>query len=94
MSTSPFLKWGRLQKYCELSGDTPDAVHARRRKGEWIKDIQCRLAPDRHLWVNLREVEKWVERTHHVVMRRRYLPGMPFLRAKEKANGSMINTAN
>ena len=63
------IKWVRLKKYCELSGDTPDAVHARRRKGEWIDDVQCRLAPDRHVWVNLREVEKWIEKqtaTHAV----------------------------
>jgi hypothetical protein len=77
MSTSPFLKWVRLKKYCELSGDTPDAVHARRRKGEWLNDRHCRLAPDKHVWINLSEVEKWVEQTNNVVMRRRLLRVLP-----------------
>ena len=55
------MKWVKLKKYCELSGDTPHAVHARRRKGIWLDEIQCRLAPDGKLWINLVEVEKWVE---------------------------------
>ena len=77
MNSSHAMKWVRLQKYCELSGDTLDAVHARRRRGEWLNDIQCRLAPDKHLWVNLQEVEKWVERTNHAVMRRKCLRVLP-----------------
>jgi hypothetical protein len=55
------MKWVKLKKYCELSGDTADAVHAKRRKGVWLDELQCRLAPDGNLWVNLGEVEKWVE---------------------------------
>jgi len=62
MSTEDInMKWVKLKKYCELSGDTPHAVHARRRKGIWLDEIQCRLAPDGKLWINLVEVEKWVE---------------------------------
>jgi hypothetical protein len=66
----PSLKWVRLQKYCELSGDTSHAVHARRRRGEWLNGVQCRLGRDKKLWVNLHEVEKWIERANpsHVVM--------------------------
>lgn len=55
------LQWIRLAKYCELSGDTPDAVHARRRKKQWVDGLHCRLAPDGNLWVNLEEVNRWVE---------------------------------
>lgn len=55
------LHWIRLAKYCELSGDTADAVHARRRKRQWTDGLHCRLGPDGNLWVNLEEVNKWVE---------------------------------
>lgn len=55
------LNWIRLAKYCELSGDTPDAVHARRRKKQWVDGVHCRIAPDGNVWVNLEEVNKWVE---------------------------------
>lgn len=55
------LKWIRLKKYCELSGDSTDAVHTRRKKGKWLDGVQCRIAPDGNLWVNLEEVDKWVE---------------------------------
>jgi len=55
------MNWVKLKKYCELSGDTIDAVHAKRRRGIWLDNKQCRLAPDGKLWINLLEVEKWVE---------------------------------
>lgn len=55
------LKWVRLSKYCLWSGDTVAAVRARRKKGQWLNGVQCRLGPDGKLWINLREVEKWVE---------------------------------
>ncbi len=55
------LRWVKLKKYCQLSGDTVHAVHARRRKGQWLDGAQCRLGPDGNLWVNLVEVQAWVE---------------------------------
>ncbi len=55
------LDWIRLAKYCELSGDTADAVHARRRKRQWTDGLHCRVGPDGNLWVKPEEVNKWVE---------------------------------
>ena len=55
------MRWVKLKKYCELSGDTAHAVHAKRRKGIWLDEQQCRLAPDGNLWINLVEIDKWVE---------------------------------
>ena len=55
------MKWVRLKKYCELSGDTEYAVRHRRVRGIWLDGIHARLAPDKRLWVNLDEVNKWVE---------------------------------
>ena len=54
-------KWVRVNRYCELTGDTPAAVHARRKKGIWLDGKHTTLAPDKKLWVNLEETERWVE---------------------------------
>lgn len=53
--------WVRLAKYCADKGDTPDAVHARRRKRQWIDGVQCRIGPDGNLWVCPEEVNRWIE---------------------------------
>lgn len=55
------MKWVKLRKYCEISGDTTHAVHAKRKKGQWLDGLHCKIGPDGNLWVNLTEVEKWVE---------------------------------
>lgn len=54
-------KWIKLNKYCEITGDTPAAVHARRHKGVWLDGKHTKIAPDGKLWVNTEETEKWVE---------------------------------
>jgi hypothetical protein len=53
------VTWVKLKKYCELTGDTPAAVHARRRSGKWLDGVHCRIADDL-LWVSLPEAQKWV----------------------------------
>jgi hypothetical protein len=53
------IEWVKLTKYCDLSGDTPDAVHGRRRLGKWQDGDQCKVA-DGHLWINIPRVEQWV----------------------------------
>jgi hypothetical protein len=55
------IRWVKLPKYCELTGDTPDAVYAKNRRKLWKIDQHYRKAPDGCLWINLDEVEKWVE---------------------------------
>lgn len=55
------LRWVRLALYCQISGDTADAVHARRRKRQWADGLHCRVGPDGNLWVNLEEVNRWIE---------------------------------
>jgi hypothetical protein len=54
-------RWIKLSKHCEETGDTPDAVHARRRKRVWIDGVQCRLGPDGNLYINPEEYNAWVE---------------------------------
>lgn len=55
------MKWVKLKKYCLDSGDTANAVHAKRKKGVWLDGIQCKMGPDGNIWINLIEVERWVE---------------------------------
>ncbi|CZP17184.1 TPA: excisionase [Legionella pneumophila] len=55
------VKWVKLKKYCQISGDTTNAVHGKRKRGMWLDGLHCKVGPDGNLWVNLEEVQKWVE---------------------------------
>lgn len=55
--------WVRLSRWCSLTDDTSDAVHARRRAGKWINGKHCRVADDGKLWINLRAASDWVAGT-------------------------------
>lgn len=59
--TGPLYRWVRLAKHCEITGDTPDAVKQRRRKGVWRDGKQCKLAADGNLYVNPEEWNRWIE---------------------------------
>jgi len=61
------MKWVKLRKYCELSGDTKDAVNAKRKNGLWAEGVQWRKAPDNKIWINLEAIDKWVEKSLIVV---------------------------
>ena len=54
------MKWVKLARYCELTGDTPGAVRMRRHRGEWRDGEETQIRK-RHIWVNLEAVEKWLE---------------------------------
>jgi hypothetical protein len=54
------LKWVKLEKYVELSGDSVDSVQSRRKIGKWIDGKQCKIV-DGRLWINLRAAQRWVE---------------------------------
>ena len=56
------LRWVRLKRYCELSGETPDAVDGRLRAAVWLKDVHARRPEgSKELWVNLDAVNDWAE---------------------------------
>ena len=55
------LQWVRLNKYCELSGETRDTIKHKRRTGLWMKGREYRVAEDGKLWINLPAVNKWAE---------------------------------
>lgn len=53
-------QWVKLKHYCDQTGDTSDAVHAKRRKGLFVDGVHCKIAPDGNLWVNIEAVNRWV----------------------------------
>jgi hypothetical protein len=55
------MKWVKLERYAEISGDTVDAVQARRRAGKWLNGRECKLI-DGRIWINLPAVEQWIEK--------------------------------
>ena len=54
------MKWVKLKRYCEISGDTADAVDARKRRGKWLQGIHWQKRSGA-IWINLEEVSLWVE---------------------------------
>jgi hypothetical protein len=60
-SSSTRYKWIKLTKHCNETGDTPNAVHARRHKRQWTEGVQCKVGPDGNLYINPEEYNKWVE---------------------------------
>ena len=48
-------RWVRLDVHCKATGDTADAVHARRRKRQWTDGVHCCIGPDGNLWVSVFE---------------------------------------
>jgi hypothetical protein len=54
------VSWVKLEKYVELTGDSVDAVMARRKAGKWLDGNQCKIV-DGRLWIDLRAAQRWVE---------------------------------
>lgn len=54
------MNWMKLNKYCELTGDTPDSVQKKRKRGIWVDGVQCKPAPDGNIWVDKDAVDQWV----------------------------------
>lgn len=54
------IRWVKLERYVELTGDSSDAVMARRKNGKWLDGNQCKIV-DGRLWVDLEAVDAWVE---------------------------------
>ena len=54
------ITWVTLERYTALTGDTIDAVMARRANGQWTLGKQCKVLESR-LWVNLAAVDQWID---------------------------------
>lgn len=54
------MKWVKARKYCEMTGETFGSIRAKRRAGHFIEGVHYIVAPDRNMWINIEEVEKWL----------------------------------
>lgn len=68
VATDPVKEWVTLDKYCETTGDTHDAVRARRKKGIWPDGIITRIGPNGRIWVCLQLAYRWVENAAEVML--------------------------
>ena len=53
------FNWVMVSKYCNYTGDTRDAINARRARGEWLEGIHYTIRK-RRVWINLDEVKQWL----------------------------------
>jgi hypothetical protein len=54
------IKWLKLNRFCELTGETPDAIQSRRSAGEWLDSIHVQTRSNR-LYVSIEAYNRWVE---------------------------------
>lgn len=54
------VRWVKLEKYAELTGDSVESVNGRRKLGKWVMGNQYRIV-DGRVWVDLRAAQRWVE---------------------------------
>ena len=60
----PAYRWVTLSEHCRQTGETPNMVHQRRKRGIWLDGLHTRLAASgRRLYVNVEEFNRWVERS-------------------------------
>jgi len=50
----------KLSKWCATTDDTSDAVHARRKRREWVDGVHCHLRGG-VLWIDTVEAQKWIK---------------------------------
>lgn len=55
------VRWVKLSRWCDLTGDTEEAVYSRRKVGKWADGVHCKLT-DNKLWINVPEAQKWIEK--------------------------------
>ncbi|WP_243854428.1 excisionase family protein [Comamonas sp. JUb58] len=53
-------EWVLAEKFEELTGVTPMAVHCRRRNGVWLDGTHCAVIA-RRLYVNIKEADQWIK---------------------------------
>lgn len=77
MTYTSFPRWVKLRRYCELTGDTPDAVQKKIARGLWLEGNHYATAPDGVRWFNIEAIGKWVENGQS---------GVPALKSGSKAS--------
>src|SRR5262245_45063097 len=82
------MNWVKLSKYCCLSGDTPEAVYTKRRRGIWLDGRESKVAGDGSMWVNLDAVNEWVNTSSLALRSGAEKPEAPFASTSRSAESS------
>lgn len=59
------LEWIRAQRYCDLKGESLEAVHDRIKVGIWAAGIHFKRTGQRTLWINWENVNEWLQKQPH-----------------------------
>lgn len=54
------IVWMKIEAYCALRGEEPEAVRSRLRRGIWLEGRHIKVKDGRK-YVNLPEADQWVE---------------------------------
>lgn len=54
------MKWVKIEKYYELTGETEHGFHGKKRKGLYAEGRHYKMI-ERRIWINLQEMEKWAD---------------------------------
>ena len=49
-----------LKKWCDDTGDTPNAVYQRISSGKWLEGIQF-IKVEGKIWIEYKEAQKWLQ---------------------------------
>ncbi len=56
----PGLGWVKIRKFAALTGYTVNAIHCKRRRGDWEEGILWRKAPDGNILIHFENFQHWV----------------------------------
>lgn len=60
VTTAVEPEWVLAEKFQELTGVTPMAIHGRRKAGVWLDGKHCAVIA-RRLYVNVKEADQWIK---------------------------------
>lgn len=60
------LEWVRATRFCELTGESMDALYERINDGLWAAGKHYKRTGKRTLWINLPAFNTWVNNHPHV----------------------------
>lgn len=64
MSYKPTQTWVLINVVVEATGYSDDAIRAKLKRGEWVKEQLWRKAPDNRLVFNLPRIQAWMGGAH------------------------------
>lgn len=52
-------EWVLVGKFCEMTGNTTNAIHQRRKSGCWLDGVHTAVVR-RRLYVNIKAADQWI----------------------------------